>query len=288
MPTSGDAMRQDEAKRIVAERPEDPPDDGRELPDNVTALAAVNARALLRMVEALLFAAAEPLDEATLAARLPAGADVPRLLDELAAAYAGRGVNLVRVAGKWAFRTAEDLSFLMHREAVDERKLSRAALETLSIIAYHQPVTRAEIEEVRGVSISKGTLDVLLETGWIRMRGRRRTPGRPVTFGTTAAFLEHFGLDEIGDLPGLDDLKAAGLLSSRIPAGFSVPAPTMFDGLADDEDPLDGTEEADLALAGAAEEDEGAARAGPAGEVTFDVAGDDDPFFEVGRETRRS
>lgn len=281
-------MRQDEAKRIVAERPEDPPDDGRELPDNVTALAAVNARALLRMVEALLFAAAEPLDEATLAARLPAGADVPRLLDELAAAYAGRGVNLVRVAGKWAFRTAEDLSFLMHREAVDERKLSRAALETLSIIAYHQPVTRAEIEEVRGVSISKGTLDVLLETGWIRMRGRRRTPGRPVTFGTTAAFLEHFGLDEIGDLPGLDDLKAAGLLSSRIPAGFSVPAPTMFDGLADDEDPLDGTEEADLALAGAAEEDEGAARAGPAGEVTFDVAGDDDPFFEVGRETRRS
>lgn len=212
---------------------------GRDLPENVTALASANARNLLRMAEALLFAAAEPLDEATLTSRLPEGADVPALLSELSAAYAARGVNLVKVAGKWAFRTAEDLSFLMHRETVEERKLSRAALETLSIIAYHQPVTRAEIEEVRGVTISKGTLDVLMEAGWVRMRGRRRTPGRPVTYGTTGEFLEHFGLDQISDLPGLDELKAAGLLSSRLPSGFSIPLPQMELELLDDEDPLE-------------------------------------------------
>jgi len=215
-------------------------------PDNVTTLAASPSSNLLRMLEAFLFAAAEPLDEETLAQRLPAGADVGRLIEELAAQYTGRGVNLVRVAGKWCFRTAEDLAFLMHEEAaVDERPLSRAALETLAIIAYHQPVTRSDIEEIRGVSISKGTLDVLMAAGWVRMRGRRRSPGRPITYGTTDGFLEHFGLDQVSDLPGLDELKAAGLLSSRIPVNFAVPSPADLDGLADDEDPLDGTEAAD-------------------------------------------
>lgn len=217
------------------------------LPDNVTPLASADRRELLRMAEALLFAAAEPLDEATLASRLPAGANVLQLLEDLRAAYANRGVNLVRVSGKWTFHTADDLSFLMHKEAVDERRLSRAALETLAIIAYHQPVTRAEIEEIRGVSISKGTLDVLLETGWVRMRGRRRTPGRPVTYGTSEHFLQHFGLDKVTDLPGLEELKAAGLLSNRIPPGFNVPVPESFDGLAPDEDPLDGSETEELA-----------------------------------------
>jgi segregation and condensation protein B len=241
-------MRQDEARQTAggdsaSDQVSPAAGAGRFLPDNVTALATANARNLLRMAEALLFAAAEPLDEATLAERLPQGADVPALLQELSAAYAARGVNLVQVAGKWAFRTAEDLSFLMRREAVEEKRLSRAALETLSIIAYHQPVTRAEIEEVRGVSISKGTLDVLMEAGWVRMRGRRRTPGRPVTYGTTGGFLEHFGLDQIADLPGLDELKAAGLLSSRLPSGFSIPMPQMELDLAEDEDPLDGTED---------------------------------------------
>ena len=210
-----------------------------DLPSNVTSLANAASRNLLRMVEAILFAAAEPLDEATIAARLPDGVDVVRLLEELAAVYASRGVNLVRVAGKWAFRTADDLAFLMHKEVAEEKRLSRAALETLAIISYHQPVTRTEIEEIRGVSISKGTLDVLLETGWIRMRGRRRTPGRPVTYGTTDAFLNHFGLDTIGDLPGLEELKAAGLLSSNIPPGFSIPMPADGDTLQPDEDPLE-------------------------------------------------
>jgi segregation and condensation protein B len=137
------------------------------------------------------------------------------------------------------FRTAGDLSFLLSREAVEQKRLSRAALETLAIIAYHQPVTRADIEEIRGVATSRGTLDVLLETGWIRMRGRRRAPGRPVTYGTTEAFLVHFGLDTVGDLPGAEELKAAGLLDSRIPPNFSIPEPSGTDGLAADEDPLE-------------------------------------------------
>ena len=235
-------MQRDEADKTeisgapMAERP-------RDWPENVTALAAAQSGNVLRMVEALLFAASEPLDEETLAARLPEGADVERLLQEITAAYAGRGVNLVRVAGKWAFRTADDLSFLMHKEAVEERPLSRAALETLAIIAYHQPVTRSEIEEIRGVGMSKGTLDALMAAGWVRMRGRRRSPGRPITYGTTQGFLEHFGLDQVGDLPGLDELKAAGLLSSRIPSGFAVPIPSGEDGLAEDEDPLEGAAE---------------------------------------------
>jgi segregation and condensation protein B len=193
----------------------------------------------LRMIEAILFAAAEPISIADLAARLPDRTDVAGLLRELQERYADRGVNLVQVAGKWSLRTAGDLSFLLSREAVEQRRLSRAALETLAIIAYHQPVTRADIEEIRGVLTSRGTLDVLLETGWIKMRGRRRTPGRPVTYGTTEAFLSHFGLDGIADLPGVDELKGAGLLDSRVPADFAIPEPTASDDLAPDEDPLE-------------------------------------------------
>ena len=206
--------------------------------DNVTSLSSADHRFELRMLEALLFASAEPLGEKELADRLPEGVDIAALVGELQAAYAGRGVNLVRVAGKWAFRTADDLSFLLQREALEQKKLSRAALETLAIIAYHQPVTRAEIEDVRGVSISKGTLDVLLETGWVRLRGRRRTPGRPITYGTSDAFLEHFALDAVADLPGLEELRGAGLLDSAIPVNFLVPTPNDDPDLSADEDPL--------------------------------------------------
>jgi segregation and condensation protein B len=193
----------------------------------------------LRILEALLFAAEEPLDEKTLAGRLPAGVDLRALLTQLQHEYASRGVNLVRVAGKWTLRTASDLAWLLTREAVVPRKLSRAAIETLAIVAYHQPVTRAEIEEIRGVTTSKGTLDVLLETGWIRLRGRRKAPGRPVTYGTTEAFLSHFGLDVLGDLPGLDELKGAGLLEAALPADFAVPMPSDDPALREDEDPLE-------------------------------------------------
>ena len=193
----------------------------------------------LRLLEALLFASAEPLDEKTLAARLPQGTDVGAALQRLQAEYAPRGVNLVRVAGKWSFRTAGDLAWLLTRESVEPKKLSRAAIETLAIIAYHQPVTRAEIEEIRGVVASKGTLDVLLETGWVRPRGRRKSPGRPVTYGTSEAFLNHFGLDTLGDLPGLEELKGSGLLEGRLPPGFAVPMPSDDPGLRDDEDPLE-------------------------------------------------
>ena len=168
-----------------------------------------------RMAEALLFAAAEPLDEASIAARLPEDADVAAILARLSERYADRGVHLVRVAGKWALRTAPDLAFLLKREVETVRRLSRAAVETLAIIAYHQPVTRAEIEEIRGVGLSRGTLDRLMEAQWVRPVGRRRTPGRPVTYGTSEGFLDHFGLAAIEDLPGLDELNAAGLLESR-------------------------------------------------------------------------
>ncbi len=150
-----------------------------------------------------------------------------------------RGVNLVRVGDAWAFRTAGDLAFLMSRDTVQQRKLSRAALEVLAIIAYHQPVTRAEIEDIRGVETSKGTLDTLMETEWVRMRGRRKTPGRPVTYGTTESFLDHFALEEIRDLPGMEELKGAGLLSARMPSNFSMPLPPADpDALTEDEDPL--------------------------------------------------
>jgi segregation and condensation protein B len=192
-----------------------------------------------RIAEALLFAAREPLSAEELAKRLPEGADVDAVLADLAAHYGPRGVNLVQVAGKWAFRTAGDLSFLLARDVVEPRRLSRAALETLAIVAYHQPVTRAEIEEIRGVSTSKGTLDALLETGWIRLRGRRRAPGRPVTYGTTPAFLDHFGLNAVDDLPGLEELKGAGLVEGRIPPGLSFPTPSDDAALREDEDPLD-------------------------------------------------
>lgn len=202
----------------------------------------------LRLVEALLFASAEPLDEKTLAARLPHGVDVKTVLQQVQAEYAPRGVNLVRVAGKWAFRTANDLSWLLTKDSVVPRKLSRAAIETLAIVAYHQPVTRAEVEEIRGISAAKGTLDVLLETGWVRPRGRRKAPGRPVTYGTTVAFLSHFGLDALDDLPGLDELKGSGLLDGRLPPGFSVPTPSDDPALRDDEDPLE-PEDIDLGLA---------------------------------------
>jgi segregation and condensation protein B len=192
-----------------------------------------------RIAEALLFASATPLSVDDLTGRLPEGADVGAILEDLMAHYAGRGVNLVRVAGRYAFRTASDLSFVLARDVVEQRKLSRAAMETLAIVAYHQPVTRAEIEEIRGVATSKGTLDTLLETDWIRLRGRRKAPGRPVTYGTTPHFLEHFGLDAIEDLPGLEELKGAGFLEGRVPPDLSVPVPTDDHALREDEDPLD-------------------------------------------------
>ena len=193
----------------------------------------------LRILEAVLFAADEPLDEKALAGRLPAGADVHALLLQLQLEYASRGVNLVRVGGKWSLRTAGDLAWILTRETVVTKKLSRAAIETLAIVAYHQPVTRAEIEEIRGVTTSKGTLDVLLETGWIRLRGRRKAPGRPVTYGTTETFMSHFGLDALADLPGIDELKGAGLIDKSLPAGFSVPVPSDDPALREDEDPLE-------------------------------------------------
>lgn len=193
----------------------------------------------LRLLEALLFAASEPLDEKTLAARLPAEVDVRATLRALQNEYASRGVNLVRVAGKWTFRTANDLSWLLTKEAVVPKKLSRAAIETLAVIAYHQPVTRVEVEEIRGVAMSKGTLDVLMETGWIRPRGRRKTPGRPITYGTTEAFLSHFGLESLSDLPGLEELQGSGLLDGRLPPGFTVPTPSDNPALREDEEPLE-------------------------------------------------
>jgi len=187
------------------------------------------------MVEALLFAAAEPLSAADLARRLPDGAPVGHALAALRNRYEGRGVTLQCVADCWRFATAPDLAYLMTEEREVEKRLSKAAMETLAIIAYHQPVTRAEIESVRGVGLSRGTLDVLLEIGWVRLRGRRRSPGRPVTFATTEAFLEHFALASLADLPGAREMKAQGLLSLDLPAGFSIPDPSAA---VSDEDPL--------------------------------------------------
>lgn len=215
--------------------------------DEVEAMSETRPEEL-RLLEALLFASAEPLDEKTLAARLPAGVDLRATLNRLQAEYASRGVNLVRVAGKWGFRTAGDLSWLLTKDSVVPRKLSRAAIETLAIVAYHQPVTRAEVEEIRGISAAKGTLDVLLETGWVRPRGRRKAPGRPVTYGTTEAFLSHFGLEALDDLPGLDELKGSGLLDGRLPPGFTVPVPSDDPALREDEDPLEPSD-LDLGLA---------------------------------------
>lgn len=231
--TVADVVEQDEQSEDALALP---------LPSNVMALPSADRREKLRIIEALLFAAPGPLKEDELTRHFGEGEDVKALLEELQGLYAGRGVNLVRVAGKWAFRTADDLSFLLERQAVTQRRLSRAALETLAIIAYHQPVTRAEIEEIRGVSTSKGTLDVLLETHWIKPRGRRRTPGRPVTYGTTEAFLDHFGFEQIQDLPGLGELKGAGLLDSNLPPGFMMPSPDDAPDLQEDEDPLEDEE----------------------------------------------
>lgn len=202
----------------------------------------------LRLLEALLFAAGEPIDEKTLAKRMPAGVDIKATLRKLQTEYAPRGVNLMHIGTKWVFRTANDLAWLLTHESVQPKKLSRAAMETLAIIAYHQPVTRAEIEEIRGVVAAKGTIDVLLETGWIRPRGRRKAPGRPLTYGTNDNFLSQFGLETLSDLPGLEELKGAGLFDGALPSGFDVPAPSDDPALRDDEDPLE-PDDLDLGLA---------------------------------------
>src|ERR1700750_1429889 len=203
----------------------------------------------LRLLEALLLASTEPLDQAALAKRMPDGVDIKAALAQLQEDYALRGVNLVRVANKWTFRTAGDLSWLMTRESTETRRLSRAAIEVLAIIAYHQPVTRAEIEEIRGVVTSKGTIDVLLETGWIRPGGRRKTPGRPLPFGTTESFLSQFSLEALGDLPGLEELKGTGMLDTRLPTGFTVPSPSDDPQLREDEDLLEPGDDVELVLA---------------------------------------
>jgi len=193
----------------------------------------------IRLVEAFLFASSEPVTEADIADRLHDGTNVSSLMAELAGQYAERGINLRRVAGKWAFHTAPDLATNLKIETRVGRKPSRAAVETLAIIAYHQPVTRSEVEEIRGVAASRGTFDVLLEAGWIRPVGRRRTPGRPTTWGTTSEFLQHFGLDGLSDLPSIDELKASGMLDAR-PAGLITENSGLFelpddDSLSDDD-----------------------------------------------------
>jgi len=185
-----------------------------------------------RMVEAILFASAEPVTVRELNDRMPHGSDAAEALVYLRKRYEGRGVNVVKVGDAWAIRTAGDLGFLMQKETVEVRKLSRAAIETLAIIAYHQPVTRAEIEELRGVTVSRGTIDLLIEMEWIRFGRRRMTPGRPVTFVVTQDFLDHFGLESARDLPGIKELRAAGLLENRLPPG-TMPGPA---GAEDDDD----------------------------------------------------
>jgi segregation and condensation protein B len=236
-----------EKRMVIVER--EPNDEQPQAVEEVEAVAALQEGdevALpeqrpeeLRLLEALLFAASEPLDEKVLGERMPENVDVRATLRRLQAEYAPRGVNLVHIGRKWAFRTANDLAWLLTHEAVEPKRLSRAAIETLAIIAYHQPVTRAEIEDIRGISAAKGTIDVLLETGWIRPRGRRKAPGRPLTYGTTEDFLSHFGLEALSDLPGLDELKGSGLLDGRLPPGFAVPAPSDDPALREDEDPLE-------------------------------------------------
>jgi segregation and condensation protein B len=192
----------------------------------------------LRFVEALLFASAEPIDERELRRRVPEEIDLKGLLAELAESYDGRGVTLNRIGTRWAFRTAVDLGPMLRVERAQRRKLSRAAIETLAIIAYHQPCTRAEIEEIRGVALSKGTIDTLLEAGWIAPRGRRETPGRPLQWGTTNAFLDQFGLEDLRALPGIEELRAAGLLDRR--AGATSIAMKEEDLLDDEDEEVDG------------------------------------------------
>jgi len=171
----------------------------------------------IRAVEALLFAASDPLDEKTLKDMLPVDTDIEKIMNNLLCQYKGRGVELKRVNNKWMFKTASDLSFIMQKEAKIQKKLSKAALETLSIIAYHQPVSRAEIEEIRGVTVSSGTIDTLMEINWVKIKGRRKTPGNPITYSTTDEFLVHFDLENTKQLPGLDELKSTGLLDSNLP-----------------------------------------------------------------------
>ncbi|MDZ7627131.1 MAG: SMC-Scp complex subunit ScpB [Parvularculaceae bacterium] len=226
-----------EAQEALAEELEDMTDESGGAPDEEGVSSAPTAKEMaehLRMIEALLFAAAEPLDEEAIAARLPANAEVPTLLEALAQTYENRGVVLSTAAGRYRFITAPDVAHILQKEKIEPRKLSRAALETLAIIAYHQPCTRADIEDVRGVAVSPGSLDQLMEIGWVRLRGRRKSaPGRPILYGTTDAFLQHFNLESAGDLPGMADLKAAGLLDARLPPGFVVPSPV--DDLADED-----------------------------------------------------
>ncbi len=220
----------DEANNETAESTSD--DDAAD-----TTWSEADVVAHTRMAEALLFAAAEPLDAKSLADRLPVGADIGLITERLTADYAERGVTLQSIDNKWRFVTAADVAHVLDKEKITPRRLSRAALETLAIIAYHQPCTRADIEDVRGVQVAKGSLDQLLEIGWVKLRGKRRdVPGRPTLYGTTEDFLQQFGLVSIQDLPGLADLKAAGLLDARLPPGFSVPTPGSDDGEDADED----------------------------------------------------
>lgn len=221
----------------------------------------------LRTVEALLFASADPLSEGDLQSRLPEDVDAHALVAELQAHYATRGVNLVQVGGKWLFRTAPDLAFLLRKEVEEPRKLSRAAVETLAIIAYQQPVTRAEIEDIRGVSLSKGTIDVLMEAGWVRPRGRKKVPGRPLMYGTTEDFLVHFGLESLKDLPGIEELRAAGLLDHVNMGVMAFEKP----GEADGEEPE---------LPGFADEEREGGGEEPLDEEAL-VAGFDDDFDEA-------
>ena len=183
----------------------------------------------LRILEALLFAANEPWDAESLKARLPKGANLTKLLNLIKAQYESRGVNLVKTGNKWSFKTAIDLSPMMKKEKIVQRKLSKAATETLTIIAYHQPVTRAEVEDIRGVHFSPGTLDVLMELNWVRPIGRKKVPGRPIIYGTTERCLEYFNIEQISDLPGLEELKAAGLLESRLPPNLVIKEPKEID-----------------------------------------------------------
>ncbi len=216
----------------------------------------------LRLLEALIFASAEPVSERVIAERLGEGADVPGLLEQLRAVYQGRGVELLQANGRWSFRTAPDLVDRLALEKLVPRKLSRAAIETLAIVAYHQPVTRAEIEEIRGVIVSTGTIDILLEEGWLKPRGRKQVPGRPVMWGTSNAFLDHFGLESIEDLPGIDELRAAGLLDNTRGASYSTRGADtlLFDTEEADEtaEPLvtgeEGAEQPETAAAAEAEE----------------------------------
>lgn len=218
---------------------------------SASAVRALREHALKdaeRVAEALIFSSNTPVPHALIETTLPDDLQVDDVMARLQQFYADRGVNLLKIDNCWAFRTAADLSFLIRKEETEVKKLSRAALEVLAIVAYHQPVTRAEIEEVRGVATSKGTLDVLMEAGWVKMRGRRRSPGRPVTYGTNLEFLDHFGLESLQDLPGLDELKGAGLLSSRIPSNFQIPMPFDGDELTDDEEPFDDVDIEELGL----------------------------------------